>query len=108
VRVAFDHCVPRSLRRLLAGHEIRTAAELGREEFADSSIIRAASWRFDVIVSVDRLFAAGADVPAAVAVVILRARSNSLRDLAPVVPDLLSELASPRRGERVEIGPLAG
>lgn len=29
MKLLFDHCVPRTLRALLAGHEVQTAAEMG-------------------------------------------------------------------------------
>jgi predicted nuclease of predicted toxin-antitoxin system len=106
VRVLFDHCVPTSLRGFLAGHEVRTASEVDRQRAGDARLLDGAAGRFDVIVSVDRTFAAGALHPS-VAIVILRAASNRLKDLAPLVADLIRTLEHPRRGERVEIGPLA-
>ena len=42
MKVFFDECVPRPLRRLLPGHEIRTAQELGWGRLKNGELIRRA------------------------------------------------------------------
>ena|SRR5688500_3438052 len=104
MRVLLDHCVPASFRQFLVGHEVRTVAELARHEAGDASLLRACAGRFDVLITLDRSFAAGEILPRSVARVVLRAVSSGTRDLVPLVPALLSVLASPRRGAVTELG----
>ena len=42
MNVLFDGCVPRPLRRFLAGHRIQTASEAGWGELENGDLIRAA------------------------------------------------------------------
>jgi len=42
VKVFFDECVPRPLRRLLTSHEIRTAQEMGWGRLKNGELIRRA------------------------------------------------------------------
>jgi len=78
MRVLLDACVPKGLRRSLYGHEVRTAHErLSRQQHIE-------------------------DRPLGVAV--LRARSNRLADLPPLVPDLLAALSVLKPGTVEEIG----
>ena len=42
MKVFFDECVPRPLRRLLANHEIRTAQEMGWGRLKNGELIRRA------------------------------------------------------------------
>ena len=54
---------------------------------------------FDVFVTVDRNLSFQQNLPAfAVAVIVIRARSNRLADLKPLVPELLSCIQGARRG----------
>lgn len=54
VRVVFDICVPRPLRKHLPGHEIRTAQEMGWDTLQNGDLIRAAERLFDVLVTSDQ------------------------------------------------------
>ena len=68
------------------------------------AIAFAASGNQDAFVTVDRNLAFQQRIDKlALAVVILRARSNRLADLRPLVPALLQTLASARKGERISI-----
>jgi len=52
VKVFFDECVPRPLRKLLGGHEIKTAQELGWGRLKNGELIqRAEAERFEVFVT---------------------------------------------------------
>ncbi len=59
-----------------------------------------AAAQFDVFVTVDRDLAFQQDVASvAIAVVVIRAKSNRLGDLKAAVPSLLAAIASARAGE---------
>jgi hypothetical protein len=55
VKVFFDECVPRPLSRLLPGHEIRTAQEMGWGRLKNGELIRRAEENgFEVFVTSDQ------------------------------------------------------
>ena len=75
---------------------------MGRQEQRD--LLRLASERFDVFVTVDHNLAAQQSQQAGIAVVILATRSNRLQDVELVVPELLNALATISKGKVVRLG----
>ena len=104
MRLLLDECVDRRLAREIRGHEVSTVSDLAWAGIRNGELLVRASGRFDVFVTVDRNLAfqqSTADLP--VAVVILRARTNRLVDLKPLVPNLLNRLPDIKLGEIVWI-----
>jgi len=94
MRVLLDACVPRGLRTHLTGDEVRTAPEMGWGNFDNGDLLAAMTGHFDVLVTVDkRLPQQQKIVFGSVGVVVLRAKSNRLSDLLPLVPSLLEAVA---------------
>jgi hypothetical protein len=55
VKVFFDECVPRPLRKLLSGHEIKTAQEMGWGRLKNGALIaEAEQGGFEVFVTSDQ------------------------------------------------------
>ena len=54
MKILFDGCVPRPLRKFLAGHEVQTAPENGWAELQNGDLLRAAEERFDAFVTSDK------------------------------------------------------
>src|SRR5205085_7372659 len=104
MRVLLDHCVPATLARRLPGHAVRSAADLGWDRYGDDALVERCRGRFDVVLTVDRLFCAARAPPADIAVIRLRARMARLVDLEPLVPAILEELKRPARGWIVVVG----
>jgi hypothetical protein len=64
---------------------------MGWSSIKNGELLRLVSKEFDVFVTVDRNLSFQQNVKALdVAVIVLRARSNRLSDLLPVVPELLA------------------
>jgi hypothetical protein len=73
MRVLLDACVPRGLKTRLAGHEVRTAHEMGWGDLDNGYLLDAMSGHFEVLVTVDKRLPQQQQVAArAVAVVVLR------------------------------------
>ena len=104
MRVLLDECLPRRLKRSLADHEVVTVPEAGWAGKSNGDLLRLASERFDVFVTVDRNLPAQQDRQAGVAVVILATRSNRFQDIEPVVPELLNVLTTISKGTVVRLG----
>jgi hypothetical protein len=63
MRILFDQNVPRALRNLLPGHDVRTAAEMGWSTLANGALIDAAEQAgFEAIVTADRNFRFQVDI----------------------------------------------
>jgi predicted nuclease of predicted toxin-antitoxin system len=57
VKILFDHCVPKPLRRELLEHEISTAQELGWEALTNGKLLeQGEANRFEALVTVDQNF----------------------------------------------------
>ena len=89
-RVLLDECVPRRLRHELPGLDVSTVPEVGWASRRNGELLRLMlASGFTVFVTMDRNLAHQQNVAAAgVAVVVLRARTNRLRDLLPLMPSL--------------------
>jgi predicted nuclease of predicted toxin-antitoxin system len=105
MRILLDENLPRKLIRHLSGHECRTVAECGWAGKKNGDLLAVAEASFDVILTLDK------NVPFQVnlaerriAIVILRALSNRIADLLPVLPECLDALVSIQAGEVVRIG----
>jgi len=92
VRVLLDECVPRRLGQAFGpDHSVATVAGLGWAGTTNGELLRlAAANGFEVLVTVD----VGLPVPPAtpVRVAVLRAGSNRLEALLPLMPGLLARL----------------
>ncbi len=104
VRVLLDGCVPRRLRSELPEHEVRTVSEMGWADLDDGPLLDAMSGRFDALVTVDK------NMPRQqrlgnrpFEVVVLRAKSNRLADLLPIVPALRAALDQLHAGQAREL-----
>ena len=93
-----DECVDWRLSREIVGHDVKTARQMGWAAVENGALLARAAEHFDVFVTVDRNLSVQQNVSEyAIAVIVLRARSNRLADLKPLIPALLTsiELAKP-------------
>lgn len=99
MRVLLDECVDRRLAREIPEHQVETVVGLEWAAIKNGELLSRAEGRFDVFVTVDRNLAFQQNtLKHSFAVVILRARSNRLADLRPLVPRLLVVLSSASPG----------
>jgi hypothetical protein len=105
VRIFLDECVDRRLARHIPGHEVKTARDMGWRTLKNGELLALASEQFDVFVTVDRNLSFQQDIGRyPIALIVLRAKSNRLADLAPLMPKLRSQLDAVSRGEVTTIG----
>ena len=94
MRLLLDESLPRPLRDLLVGHDVRTVAEIGWTSFSNGVLLRQAAVEFDALLTADRNIEFQQNLTTLpIAVVVLIADSNWLESLEPVVPKLLQILA---------------
>jgi predicted nuclease of predicted toxin-antitoxin system len=99
VKILLDECVDWRLARDLVGHDVKTARQMGWTAIKNGELLALASAEFDLFVTVDRNLSFRRNLPSlALAVVILRAKSNRLAELKPLALKLLTIIPTARRG----------
>ena len=99
MRVLLDECIDWRLSRELASHEVKTGRQMGWTTLKNGELLALVSVQFDAFVTVDRNLSFQQDIVSfPIAVVVLRARTNRLADLKPLVPSLLSAIETTRPG----------
>ena len=105
MRVLIDECIDWRLARDIAGHEVKTARQMGWSTIKNGELLALAAEEFDVFVTVDRNLSFQQNLPIfAIAVIVLRAASNRLSDLRPLVPNLLASIPTAAHGVATYVG----
>ena len=90
MRVLLDECVDWRLLRDLAGHDVKTARQMGWSEVKNGKLLLLAAEHFDVFVTVDRnLSFQNKVVDLPLAVIVLCAPTNRLVALRTLLPQLM-------------------
>lgn len=97
MKVLLDENLPHELRSLLIpAHEVFTVSYLGWSAFENGDLLsQAASQGFEALITKDQGIEHQqntATIP--ISVIVLYARTNKIDDIRPLVPQLLSTLAS--------------
>ena len=104
MRILLDACVPRRLSHELPGHEVRTVPEMGWTDLDDGPLLDAMTGLFDALVTVDKNLPKQQRVQNRLfGIVVLRAKTNRLADLLPLVAALRAALEELRLGEVREL-----
>lgn len=78
---------------------------MGWSTIKNGELLELAAKEFDVFVTVDRNLAFQQNLPSfAIAVIVLRARSNRLADLQPLISEILSSIPSAKPGAVTYVG----
>lgn len=89
MRILFDECVPRRLRKLLLDCDIKTVPEAGWSGIKNGELLKKAAGNFDVFITVDRNLAFQQNpVNLSISVILIRAKSNRVKDLGNFIPEL--------------------
>lgn len=100
MKLLLDECVDQRLRTELHDHKVETVAAMGWSNLKDAELLSVAQQEFDVLITADRNLPYQQHLPKfTIAVIILRARTNRLVDLRPLVPSLLATLPTASLGQ---------
>lgn len=100
MRVLLDECIDRRLATEIEGHDVVTVPQAGWAGIKNGDLLRLAQEQFDVFVTVDRNLSFQQPLPQFnIAVIVLRAPTNRLNDLRPLVPQLQQMLPLVPKGE---------
>jgi hypothetical protein len=102
MRLLLDECIDERFRLLFPTHECQTARSANLAGLKNGRLLDAAG--FDVLITVDQHIPDQQNLTGrTIALMILFAPTNRLRDLALLVPAVTSALASIQRGDIVRI-----
>jgi hypothetical protein len=105
VRLLLDESLPHDLARELVGHDVHTVVGEGWAGLQNGELLRRAHGTFDVFLTMDQNLPYQQNLRAvAVAVVLIRARSNRMADLRPLLPGMLATIAAAKPGEVHRVG----
>lgn len=106
MRLLLDESVPRRVRQYLPGHTVRTVVAMGWGGIRNGDVLSLAASEFDAFITVDKNLRYQQNLfVLPIAVVILRAHSNELHALMPLLPKLEEALASLKPRSFVQVGP---
>ncbi|MFN0117632.1 MAG: DUF5615 family PIN-like protein [Elusimicrobiota bacterium] len=93
MRILFDECVPKRLRRLLPDYDVKTVPEANWAGIKNGELLKKAKDNFDVFITVDRNLSFQQNPSSVVIpIVVIHSYSNKLRDLEPLIPQLVQVL----------------
>ena len=93
MRILLDEDLPRRLGTLLVGHECSTVPRCGWAGIKNGKLLALAETRFDVFLTMDQNLEFQQNLATLpVAVLVVKALSNRLEHLVPLVPAILKEL----------------
>lgn len=105
MELLLDECIDRRLARELLGHSVRTATQMGWATFKNGVLLSLAEKEFDVFITVDRNLSFQQNLSRFdIAILVLRAQTNKLEDLRPLVPKILTSLAKIKPKQTITIG----
>lgn len=104
MRLLFDECVSRRLKRDFIGHDVVTIDEAGFKGLKNGNLIRSASGIFEVLITVDKNIEHQQNKDKlSIAIIILSAKSNRYESLSPLIPKAMKALENIKIGEIIKV-----
>jgi predicted nuclease of predicted toxin-antitoxin system len=98
--ILLDHCLPKRLRRFLPGYTVTTAREMRWEEIRNGELLALAEKQFEVFLTIDKGIKYQQNMTGrTIAVITLRAKSNQIEALAPLMTQVLDLLPTAQPGQ---------
>ena len=107
MKILIDECLPDELKGTLAaiGHKCQTVRRAGYGSKKNGELLMLAEGRWDVLLTSDRNIKYQQNMTGrSVSILILRAKSNRMKDLLPLMPACAEALLSIQPGRVVEVG----
>jgi|SRR5277367_3560371 len=107
MKILIDECLPADLQDSLTamGHDSRTVHQVGLASKKNGELLGVAEGRWDVFLTSDRNIKYQQNMAGrSIAILILRAKSNRLADLLPLMPACAQALLEISPGHIVEVG----
>ena len=99
MRIILDECLPRRLALELTGHLVSTVQEAGWAGVSNGRLLDLIAGNYEAFITIDKNLPAQQTTAAlSFGVVLLRAPTNQLADLVPMVPQILNALTALKAG----------
>ena len=109
MKILMDECLPAALKVSLAalGHECETVRRAGYGSKKNGELLALAEGQWDALLTSDRNIKYQQNMTGrSVAILILCAKSNRMKDLLPLIPACAEALLSLKGGQVAEVGPI--
>lgn len=104
MKIFFDHCVPKRPLRLLPGHDVKTAYQMGWAVKKNGELLKLVENEFEVFLTVDQNLRHQQNLTSSpLRFVILVAAGNQYDSLAPLMPQVEDALTKLAPGDLIEI-----
>jgi hypothetical protein len=105
VRVLLDENLPHDLASELVGHDVATVQGLGWAGMKNGELLRQATGKIDAFLTMDRNLEIQQNLGSlSFGIVVIRARSNRVEHLRPLVNDILMALGHMEAGKLQHVG----
>ena len=107
MKILLDENLPHQLRFEITGHQVFTVTYMKWSGIENGDLLAiAAAHGFDALITIDRGMEYEQNTAVLpVSVVIIRAQSNAIEDIRPVLPKILSALAAMKPKSLIKIQP---
>lgn len=93
MKILLDECIDRRLAKEIIGFEVKTVPQMNWAGIKNGELMRLAESEFDVFITVDRNLSFQQNLPKFnISVLVLKAKSNSLKDLQPLTTKIIEAL----------------
>ncbi|MBV9468551.1 MAG: DUF5615 family PIN-like protein [Abitibacteriaceae bacterium] len=100
MKLLLDECIDGRLSKAITGHEVITVPQQGWANFKNGHLLSLAQHEFDAFITVDRNLPHQQNLSKFdLSIIVLRAPTNRLTDLKPLVPLLLAALPTAPVGQ---------
>ena len=107
MHILLDECLPRQLARESDDHVVVTVQKAGWSGLRNGKLLKNMSGHFEVFLTIDKRIQHEQKIPPDVAIVTIRARSNRIQDLRPLVPQLRRAIEESKPGKSTGVGRIA-
>jgi len=105
MRILLDECLPRRLMDELSGHDVCTVPDAGWKGRKNGELLALAVGRFDVFLTIDGGIEYQQNLGSfAIGVVALKACSNRIEDIRPLMPQVRRVLSTVAPGQWMRVG----
>ena len=105
MKILFDHCVAKPLRKYLPSHEVKTTREMRWEDLKNGALLaKAEEAGFDLLLTVDQNLRYQQNLSGRnIAVIVMIANGITVDDLRPLLPALENVLFIVQPGKIYEV-----
>jgi hypothetical protein len=101
-----DECVPRPLKRALVGHDVRHVVDMGWSSKRNGELLRLmVAEHFEALLTVDQNLEFQQNLRSSgIGVVVVLAKTNRVKELRLLVPQILEALDHVTAGDLIRVG----